>query len=366
MMNYRIETIFTFILLAILVPFSNAFALELITRDVIEKEVITDYDLIKTTDNFIVVFDGSSSTNQPVPGTNIPKIKAAKMLLEQRNLWLPDLGYKCGLYLTSGWSELKTVQEMQPYNRQTFGRAIDSLPEKGKGNSLLMQAMLSLEKIIQPLAGRTTVILFTDGIITETSDPRTPVEIAQRIAQKHDVSFFIISSAEEKVNDRLLESVAKVNAASRVIPMQAYIKYPAYFTGTLFTVKVSSYVKLTTRPELMGFVAKDMLFDHDSDVIREEYHSKLEKLGRFLQEHPKTFVVLQGHSDNVGNEEYNLALSGKRADRVEDYLVENFNIDPERVITFWYGDLNPAADNGSEEGRQRNRRVEIAVGGLDQ
>ncbi len=365
MMKDRIQRIFACVLLVVLVSFTHAFALELITRDVIDKEVVTDYDLIKTTDNFIVIFDGSSSTNQMVPGTNVSKIKAAKTLLAQRNLWLPNLGYHCGLYMTSGWSELKAVQEMQPYNRQTFGRAIDSLPEKGKGNSLLLQAMLSLEKIIKPLTGRTTVILFTDGIITETGDARTPVEVAQRIAQKHDVSFFIISSAEEKVNERMLESVAGVNAASRVIPLQEYIKYPAYFTGTLFMVKVSSYVKLTTRPELMGFVAKDMLFDHDSNIIREEYHSKLERLGRFLQDNPQAFVLLQGHSDNVGNEEYNLALSEKRAGQVGGYLVENFNIDPERIVTFWYGDLNPAADNGSEEGRQRNRRVEIAVGGLD-
>lgn len=363
-MKKQLSLILTTFLLVQLTLFSSAFALELITRDVIEKEIITDVDLLKTVDNFIVIFDGSKSTNQKVPGTGISKIAAAKALLKERNLWMPDLGYNCGLYVTSGWSDLKTVQDIRPYDRETFGRAIDQLPEEGKGNSLLMQALLKLEKIMEPLSGRTAVILFTDGIITEVSDPRKPVQIAQDIAAKHDVRFFVISSAEEKKQDELLERVASINAGSRVVPIQAFIKYPVYLTGALFVPRVSSYVKITSKPEVLGFVAKDMLFDFNSDGIRPEYPEKLDKLGVFLQDNPDAFVVLQGHTDNVGSKEYNLSLSEKRADQVGNYLINKFGISSERIITFWYGDMNPAAENTSEEGRRRNRRVEVAVGGL--
>ena len=47
---------------------------------------------------------------------------------------------------------------------------------------------------------------------------------------------------------------------------------------------------------------------------------------------------------------------------VKDYLVNKFSIDMDRIVTLWYGELNPANDNATEEGRQLNRRVEIAVG----
>ena len=74
-------------------------------------------------------------------------------------------------------------------------------------------------------------------------------------------------------------------------------------------------------------------------------------------------MVAAGFTDSQGDEEYNLWLSERRAASVKDYLVNKFSIDMDRIVTLWYGELNPAADNATEEGQQINRRVEIAVGG---
>jgi len=73
-------------------------------------------------------------------------------------------------------------------------------------------------------------------------------------------------------------------------------------------------------------------------------------------------VVAAGFTDSVGDEEYNLALSERRAASVSNHLVNTYGIDANRIVTLWLGELNPVADNMTEEGRQRNRRVEIAVG----
>ncbi|MDX2451180.1 hypothetical protein, partial [Desulfosarcina sp.] len=73
-------------------------AFTIVTRDMIEKEVVTKTDLIKTADNFIVLFNTSGTTNQMVPGKNITKIAATKALLQERNAWFPDLSYQAGLY----------------------------------------------------------------------------------------------------------------------------------------------------------------------------------------------------------------------------------------------------------------------------
>ena len=116
---------------------TDANAFRIVTRDMVQKEVITRTDLIKTVDNFIVLFDTSSSTNQMVPGKSISKIQAAKNMLKQRNAWFPELGHQAGLYIYTAHETLagtfKEVYGMQTYNRDGFGAAIDQLPEKEAG-----------------------------------------------------------------------------------------------------------------------------------------------------------------------------------------------------------------------------------------
>lgn len=360
-MKKRLTFVLAIVMLIPFVVLANSWAFEPITREVIEEQKIEKEDMIKTTDNLIVVFDGSKSTNEMVPGTNISKITAAKEMLKERNEWMPDLGYNCGLFLTSGWSALKTVQEVQPCNREVFGRAIDQLPEKGEGNDLLVQAMMKIEKIVEPLSGRTSIIWFTDGFVTEQGDIRTPAEIAQRIDKEKDVRFYVVSSATDEKEKEMIDSVASINSGSRVIPLVAYLENPSYHTDALFTVKRSAYSKLVPKTEVIGFVAKDMLFDFDSDDVRSEYAQKLDELAQFLKEHPNATAVVQGHTDSSGPEEYNLDLSAKRASQVKDYLVNKYNIDADRVVALWHGAENPIADNATAEGRKMNRRVEIAV-----
>jgi len=60
-----------------------------------------------------------------------------------------------------------------------------------------------------------------------------------------------------------------------------------------------------------------------------------------------------------------MQVSRARAETVEDYLTDRLNIAPDRVISLWYGQYNPAADNRIAKGRSLNRRVEIAVDGLE-
>jgi len=91
---------------------------------------------------------------------------------------------------------------------------------------------------------------------------------------------------------------------------------------------------------------------------------RLKLVAEFLQNNPDAFAVLAGFTDNAGNEEYNLKLSRMRSQNVKNFILEQSRIDPGRVILFWYGNTNPVASNDTAEGRQKNRRVEIAIGGI--
>jgi OOP family OmpA-OmpF porin len=83
-----------------------------------------------------------------------------------------------------------------------------------------------------------------------------------------------------------------------------------------------------------------------------------------LQEYPNASAYFVGYTDSVGSEDYNLGLSERRAEAAASYVGDKFGIDSTRLVTTWYGEINPVADNDTEEGRALNRRVEIAVGGF--
>ena len=99
-------------------------------------------------------------------------------------------------------------------------------------------------------------------------------------------------------------------------------------------------------------------FDTNKSDIKTKYDEDLNKLGTFLKEWPKAKGEISGHTDNVGTQKYNLKLSQRRAASVKKYLVDKFNIDPERLTTEGYGESKPIASNKTKAGKQQNRRIE--------
>jgi outer membrane protein OmpA-like peptidoglycan-associated protein len=115
--------------------------------------------------------------------------------------------------------------------------------------------------------------------------------------------------------------------------------------------------KIRALPECINI---DIEFDTDSTAVGDNYQAQMQKIADFLSRNNVTKVNITGHADNVGHEEYNLALSGHRAENVKKYLVEKFGVNPQRLDTQGVGSAQPAAGNDTPEGRQRNRRVSIS------
>ena len=74
-----------------------------------------------------------------------------------------------------------------------------------------------------------------------------------------------------------------------------------------------------------------------------------------------TTAVIEGHTDDVGTNEYNQRLSQRRADSVVRYLVATLHIAPSRLTAVGYGELRPIADNGTQEGKRKNRRINAVI-----
>jgi outer membrane protein OmpA-like peptidoglycan-associated protein len=104
----------------------------------------------------------------------------------------------------------------------------------------------------------------------------------------------------------------------------------------------------------------DVLFAFDKATLSPEAFRNVDKLADFLQKHPNRSVLIEGHTDSVGSDEYNLDLSEKRADAVKNALVAK-GVGEERITPKGYGKKYPVASNNTSDGRQLNRRVEVVV-----
>lgn len=107
-------------------------------------------------------------------------------------------------------------------------------------------------------------------------------------------------------------------------------------------------------------VLENIFFDVDKYDLKEKSVTELQKILRFLRENAFFRVEISGHTDNSGSVSYNMDLSQKRARSVLEYLVKN-GIDPSRLVPKGYGATKPIAENATEEGRQKNRRIEFKV-----
>ncbi len=105
----------------------------------------------------------------------------------------------------------------------------------------------------------------------------------------------------------------------------------------------------------------NVLFDSGKSDVKPVFYSELKKLASFLQAHPNSSVIIEGHTDNKGSAQFNQALSQKRATAISDVLIDNFRIDANRVKGIGYGETRPINTNETELGREKNRRVVAEV-----
>jgi outer membrane protein OmpA-like peptidoglycan-associated protein len=113
--------------------------------------------------------------------------------------------------------------------------------------------------------------------------------------------------------------------------------------------KVGDKIKLT-----------NFLFEFNKSVLLQKPFPELNRLANFMKEHPDVKIQINGHTDEVGSAEYNKKLSKERAEAVANYLIQN-GIRQDRLKTKGFGNSEPIAPNDTEEGRLKNRRVEIEI-----
>lgn len=109
-----------------------------------------------------------------------------------------------------------------------------------------------------------------------------------------------------------------------------------------------------------SFVLEGLNFVYNKDILTEESKVILAEVVAILKKHPDVKVVVEGHTDDKGNDSFNKALSSRRAEFIKSSMVKS-GISSSRLKAIGFGERHPIATNGTEEGRAKNRRIEFKI-----
>jgi outer membrane protein OmpA-like peptidoglycan-associated protein len=104
-----------------------------------------------------------------------------------------------------------------------------------------------------------------------------------------------------------------------------------------------------------------VFFDFDKNILTEADLKELPKAVAFVKKYPGAKIRLDGYTDSIGTDEYNIKLSERRATAVKNYLIKEAGVSSSKITAVGHGEADPVADNKTEEGRAKNRRVEISI-----
>ena len=322
-----------------------------------------DVVFVKTADNFIVLHDSSSSMSDKYGNTDMLEIEAEQLILKEKVSTLPELNWQAGIYSFTpgwGWNDLKTHLSIRAYNKAEFSQAVDALPTKPLGNTRLKGAMAGLDEILAGLKGKTVIFVFTDGQYSPQPGFPAPGATAKNLAVKYDVCFQVISTEQDKAQYEAVMNIANASECSGSIAFSKLLGHPEWMTDILFRVEKKAMAQKPME-KVTGTIQGEVLFAFDSSAINEAAAKELIELSIFLKLNKDKRVVLAGHTDSIGSDEYNMKLSQRRAESARTYLVEKMGVDKSRITLSWFGKSDPAASNDTEEGRMKNRRVTTVI-----
>ena len=173
-------------------------------------------------------------------------------------------------------------------------------------------------------------------------------------ASLHAISFKKFRKKIARNGRKGLYRKAQTDSTYKRKPVEREVTPPA--APDTATIRPTPVVKADT----LIVLGAELLFETDKATLRSEHFASLAPIVDYLISHPERSVKISGHTDNTGSEPHNLALSKRRADVVAEYLVDN-GIDANRLQTFGLGSTKPMSSNTSDDGRRKNRRVELLI-----
>lgn len=244
--------------------------------------------------------------------------------------------------------------------------ACASAPTRPQGADTVRSKLTRLQSDPQLAARAPVAIKEAEVAVRAAEEPQRDTQLADHLVsiadRKVDIAYAQAQSrllederqalSEQRANARLDSRTREADAAR--MQAEAAMQEAEALRQQLLDMDA----KETERG--MVITLGDVLFDTDKATLRGGAISALSKLVAFLVQNPDRGLVIEGHTDSVGDDAYNLDLSRRRADSVKAYLMKN-GIDPGRMSATGLGESSPVSGNDSPTGRQQNRRVEVII-----
>lgn len=163
---------------------------------------------------------------------------------------------------------------------------------------------------------------------------------------------------EKSITGQLTDSVALAERYRITVSAPGY--HPSERLTNAAGLSQLTEILLNAIEKDRSLVLEDLLFDLNRSELKDDFVPVLDRLVAHLSQNPDIQVQIEGHADNTGNTALNKRLSRLRAQAVSDYLLKN-GIPAQKISIEAFGDSQPIADNETEEGRSRNRRVEVKL-----
>jgi OOP family OmpA-OmpF porin len=349
-------------------------------------------------DNFLVIMDSSSSMGLTYRGNK--KFDIQKALLERMNETLPEIGYTGFLRSfgpNTGGPQETTILLYGPetYTQAGFAKGLAMAKVPG-GTTPLGRAIRAANGDLKDTTGKTAMIIFSDFQDTENN----PVGAATQLKEDYpEVCIYpvligpssrsYIGSERTQAED-MVEKITKAGGcgfASTAEEIYSPAQMADFVEKIFLTPKAKPPLLADTTPTIGDtdgdgvlnnvdrcpttpagarvdtngcWVTPIVYFDFDKDYLKPEFHFGLDEIAAVMRNNPSVNVtmVLEGNTDNIGTEAYNLDLSDRRANQVANYLI-NAGVPAANLSTVGFGFSNPAASNDTDEGRALNRRTEL-------
>jgi OOP family OmpA-OmpF porin len=339
---------------------------------------------VQKTNNFEMILDSSASMESPhgwvqvcvtdqTPGSSQPskvmqtdKRDYEIFLAQLFNDTIPDLKLTAGLRDFAGehWMgrtvETKLWYGMTPWMKQDFNKALSAISTYGV-ESPLDKALDAATVDLKPLAGKSAVIVFTDGL----EMPGAPASArAMKAALGDAVCIYAVQIGSDPEGKALLEQVVRAGACGTLVNAKD-VETPQGMAGFVERVFLGPPAMAAgTAPVIppSGIAGKldSIYFDFDKYNIKPEFRDVLKKNADWLKANKGYNIRIEGNCDERGTDEYNMALGQRRADAAAKFLM-NLGIAKDRIGTISYGKEKPICMEHNEACWSKNRRDDFVV-----
>ncbi len=199
---------------------------------------------------------------------------------------------------------------------------------------------------------------FTFNVADETSNEQVEVEVVVKNLTRNEK---FVTKAVKNDKGKYVVSLREGDKYGVAISPKGYTFYNTTIDlASSETTETNVEVRLTALKQDTKLTFNDVTFETNSADLNKSSFEELDKLVKLLLNNPQIKVEISAHTDDVGNDAYNLKLSEKRAQSVVNYLVEK-NIPVLQTVAKGYGETKPVVPNTSVENRAKNRRVELKI-----